>query len=196
MGRPINNNLEQESGCAPQTHLAERIVYLNSDVNEHTISQVVSSLIVLANHDSSAPITLIISTYGGSIDEMLSLYDVIKYVPCPVNTVGLGKVMSAGVLLLASGEKGNRLIGANTRVMIHPVSGGGAGNVFHVLNESKEHLRQHKLLEELICAETKISKADLEKMMLSGHDNYIVAQDAVKFGIADKVMGVTPRTKK
>lgn len=178
-----------EAQPLPQMHLNERIVYLNGEVNEHSISQVIAGLIALANHDQSAPITLVVSTYGGSVDEMFSLYDIIKYIPCPVHTVGLGKVMSAGVLLLASGKKGARVIGRNARLMIHPISGGAGGNVFEVVNETKEHVRQQKLMEDLLLKETSITKTLLEKIMKSGHDNYIMAEEAIKLGIVDKIIG-------
>lgn len=195
MGRSITNHASAgfgdiaEQQPLPQMHLNERIVYLNGEVNEHSISQVIAGLIALANHDQSAPITLVVSTYGGSVDEMFSLYDIIKYIPCPVHTVGLGKVMSAGVLLLASGKKGARVIGRNARLMIHPISGGSGGNVFEVVNETKEHVRQQNLMEELLLQETKMTKAFLDKVMISGHDNYIMATEAIKLGIVDKIIG-------
>src|SRR5271166_4169287 len=99
-----------------------RMVFLHGEVSENAIAQVIAQMLHLA-HVGNEPIHLILSTYGGSIDEMFSLYDTIKFLPCPVHTVALGKVMSAGVLLLAAGVKGKRMIGASARVMIHPVSG-------------------------------------------------------------------------
>lgn len=196
MGRPTNvapiiqNSSDgQEQGSWPQYHANDRILYLAGEVNEQTIIQIIANLIALANHDRNAPITLVVSTYGGSVDEMFSLYDVMKYLPCPVNTVGIGKIMSAGVLLLASGNKGSRLIGKNARLMIHPVSGGHAGTVFEVINETKEHVRQHELMEKLLVKETNMTKAQIEKLMKSGFDNYILAEEAVKLGIVDRIIG-------
>ena len=106
-----------------------RIVYLHGEVSEHSIAIVIAQLLHLANLNRN-PIYLVVSTYGGSVDEMFSLYDILKFLPCPVHTVALGKVMSAGVLLLASGVKGKRLIGGSSRIMVHPISGGVMGNVF------------------------------------------------------------------
>jgi len=193
MGRPTTNitpiaSDEQMSVAAPM-QMIERIVYLSGEVTELLITQVIAGMIALANQSKTEPITLVVSTYGGSVDEMFSLYDIMKYIPCPVHTVGLGKVMSAGVLLLASGKKGNRLIGKNARLMIHPISGASGGNVFQVQNETKEHMRQQKLMEELLLQETKITPAILKKLMESGYDNYILADEAVRLGIVDKVIG-------
>ena len=135
-----NNDEESPVVAAVPIHAGDvtRLVVLHGDVNESSISLVVAQLLHLAsiNHN---PIHLVISTYGGSVDEMFTLYDTIKFLPCPVHTIALGKVMSAGVLLLASGTKGHRMIGKSARIMIHPVSGGVMGNVFEVLNDTKEH---------------------------------------------------------
>jgi ATP-dependent Clp protease protease subunit len=165
-----------------------RIVVLHGDVNEHTIATVISQLLQLANV-SRKPIHLVVSTYGGSVDEMFSLYDTIKFLPCPVHTIALGKVMSAGVLLLAAGEKGKRLIGRSARIMMHPVSGGMYGNVFEVLHESKEHRRLHDLMVQALCRETKMKPADIQKIMKAGHDYYITADEAIKLGVVDRMVG-------
>jgi ATP-dependent Clp protease protease subunit len=165
-----------------------RIVVLHGDVNEHTISHVIVQLLQLANQNNK-PIHLVISTYGGSVDEMFSLYDTIKFLPCPVHTIALGKVMSAGVLLLASGVKGKRAIGRNARIMIHPISGGVFGNVFEAVNEVKEHERLQSLMTDALLRETKMSREEIEKIMESGHDCYITPEQAIKMGIVDHFIG-------
>lgn len=195
MGRPIHSRPVQfsdegiEAPVQAQIHSVDRIVYLSGEVTEHLISQVIAGMISLANHDPKQPITLVISTYGGSVDEMFSLYDTIKYLPCPVQTVGIGKVMSAGVLLLASGQKGKRLIGENSRVMIHPISATAGGNVFQILAETKEYVRQQEQMEKLLLRETKMSEKDLQKFMKAGYDFYMMPGEAVRLGIADQVIG-------
>ncbi len=181
-----------DEGSALQ--IAERIVYLAGEVSEQSIAHVTATIIALANQDKSSPIKLIISTYGGSVDEMFSLYDVMKYVPCPIHTIAIGKVMSAGVLLVASGSKGNRLIGKSTRIMIHPISAGMEGTVFTMDNEMAETRRMQQLMEELLLAETKMTKTQLSQIMKKGHDTYITAKEAVKLGIVDAIF--EPREKK
>jgi len=165
-----------------------RMVFLHGDVTENAISNVIAQLLLLAN-DSQAPIYLVVSTYGGSLDEMFSLYDTIKFLPCPVHTVALGKVMSAGVLLLASGAKGKRLIGASARIMMHPLSAGVYGNVFEIENETKEAKRLQTLMVDALVKETKMTRAQVEKVMNPGLDYYVTPTDAVKFGIVDKIIG-------
>ncbi len=181
-----------DEGSALQ--ISERIVYLSGEVSEQSIAHVIATIIALANQDPVSPIKFIVSTYGGSVDEMFSLYDVMKYVPCPVHTIAIGKVMSAGVLLLASGSKGNRLIGKSTRLMIHPLSAGMEGTVFQMENELKESARMQLLMENLLLDETKMSKAQLTQLMKKGHDAYVTAKDAVKLGIVDAIF--EPREKK
>jgi ATP-dependent Clp protease protease subunit len=166
-----------------------RIVVLHGDVNEHSISNVIVQLLQLANI-SHKPIHLVVSTYGGSVDEMFSLYDTIKFLPCPVHTIALGKVMSAGVLLLSAGVKGNRMIGRSARIMMHPISGGVVGNVFEEMNEVKEHERLQNLMVESLVRETSMSKEEIEKIMKAGHDYFLTPEQAIKMGIVDKLVGI------
>lgn len=167
---------------------SSRLVVLHGDVNEASISMVVAQLLHLASQNHK-PIHLVISTYGGSVDEMFTLYDTIKFLPCPVHTIALGKVMSAGVLLLASGKKGKRMIGKSARIMIHPVSGGAGGTVFEVLNDVKEHKRLQDQMVEAIVKETGSTKAKIEKIMKTGHDVYLLPEEAIRLGIVDKIIG-------
>ena len=111
-----------------------RSVGLYGDVDEERIAEVISALLTLHHvgkpkisedgevvFEEGKPIKLYISTYGGSADEMAALVDIMNVVKkdCPIETIGIGKVMSAGVLILASGTKGERYIGKNCRVMMH-----------------------------------------------------------------------------
>jgi len=127
---------------------------------------------------------------------MFSLYDTIKFLPCPVHTIALGKVMSAGVLLLASGVKGKRVIGRNARIMIHPISGGVFGNVFEAVNEVREHERLQSLMTDALLRETKMTREEIEKIMEAGHDCYITPEQAIKMGIVDHFVGEEPKNKK
>jgi ATP-dependent Clp endopeptidase proteolytic subunit ClpP len=99
---------------------SSRIIFLHGEVTEGMIANVIAQMLHLATVNTK-PIYLVVSTYGGAMHEMFSLYDCINFLPCPVHTVGLGKVMSAGVLLLAAGAKGKRLIGATASIMMHPM---------------------------------------------------------------------------
>jgi ATP-dependent Clp protease protease subunit len=165
-----------------------RIVVLYGGVSEQSISAVIYQLLYLANQNHK-PIHLVVSTYGGSVDEMFSLYDTIRFLPCPVHTIALGKVMSAGVLLLASGVKGKRLIGSSARLMMHPISGGFYGNVFESMSETSEFKRLQDLMVSSLQKESNMTKEQVEKIMKSGHDFYVTPEEAIKLGIVDKIIG-------
>lgn len=195
MGRPINNYSKSKSSgvddvyyVAQSSGADDRLVVLHGEVNEHSISNVIVQLLHLANQNHR-PIHLVISTYGGSVDEMFSLYDTIKFLPCPVHTIALGKVMSAGVLLLASGVKGKRMIGSSARIMIHPISGGVLGNVFEAMNEMKEFERLQELMVCALMKETKLKKEEVDKLMKAGHDFFLTPEQAIQMGIVDKIIG-------
>ncbi len=166
----------------------DRLVVLHGEVNEYSISNIIVQLLHLANQNHK-PIYLVISTYGGSVDEMFSLYDTIKFLPCPVHTIALGKVMSAGVLLLATGAKGKRMIGRSARIMIHPISGGVLGNVFEAMNEVKEFERLQELMATALVSETKMKKEEVDKLMKTGHDFFLTPEQALSMGIVDKIIG-------
>jgi len=168
-----------------------RIITLYGDVNEQSISTTIEKLIWL-DSQSHKDIHLITSTYGGVIHDMMALYDtcmLLKSHGTQVCTVGIGKIMSAGVLILACGAKGKRLIGRTTTVMMHVASGGTVGNVFEMVNEVTEAKRINDLMVELLVENTKMTKSYIEEMFSKKLDKYIDAEKAIELGIADKIIG-------
>ena len=138
----------------------------------------------------SQPIDFIISTPGGRASDMFSIYDVMRNVrkDCEINTLGLGQVMSAGTLLLASGTKGKRKIGKNCRVMVHQVSAGTAGPHHEMLNEIAEiEYTQQKYIK-CLAAETKMTEAFIKKLFERKVNIYLSAEEAVKYGLADIII--------
>ena len=136
------------------------------------------------------PIEFYINTYGGSADDMFALYDVMEKVKeeTDIHTVGVGKVMSAGTLLLAAGTKGKRRIGKNCRVMIHNVSAGNIGTLPTLANEL-EAIQQ--LQDDYISAmveNTKFTRKKLEKLLSQKVNIYLDAEEAVRYGLADEIM--------
>lgn len=178
---------EMSGGSQPIMMQHERIVFLSGDVNEHSITQIQAQLLSLSSVNNS-PIHMVVSTYGGAVDEMFSLYDMLSLLTCPVHTIGLGKVMSAGVLLLAAGTKGKRKIGKHARIMIHPVVGGSEGNVLEMRNHVDEQNRIQQHMVDALLRETKMKPAELTKIMKTGHDCYLTADDAVRLGIVDTLI--------
>lgn len=166
----------------------DRIVGLTTDINEMSATVVIAGLLSLSSKVSE-PINFIINTPGGSVHEMFAIYDVMKYVKCPIKTIGLGKVMSAGVLLLAAGKKGERLIGASTTMLIHQVMSVNIGNVFEQKLQLKETERLQTKMFEAYKRETGLSDKRLKTLLDSGRDVILDAHEAVKLGFADKVIG-------
>ena len=138
--------------------------------------------------DPLEDITFYVSTYGGSADDMFSIYDVMNFAKsrCDVSTVGLGKVMSAGVLLLAAGTKGKRKIGKNCRVMIHAVSSGNVGTIHNLVNELGEIQNLQEAYIDAIVENSNFTKRTLKKLMDRKVNVYLSAEEAIEYGIADE----------
>ena len=136
------------------------------------------------------PIDFIISSHGGLAADMFSVYDVIRDLRdrTPIHTKGLGKVMSAGVLLLAAGTKGERRIGKYCRVMIHGVMAGQHGYLADVENEFKETRAIQRMYVKALSDETNMSETYVRKLMNRKTNVYLDAEEAVKLGIADIIL--------
>jgi ATP-dependent Clp endopeptidase proteolytic subunit ClpP len=136
------------------------------------------------------PFELMISTYGGSALEMFGVYDTMRKVreDCGIITVGVGKVMSAGVLLLAAGTKGERKIGANCRVMIHGVMGGSHGAVADLENEMEEVKWIQQRFVKCLAEETDMTENYIKKLIKKKVNVYLDAEQAVELGIADIIV--------
>ena len=136
------------------------------------------------------PIEFLLSTPGGSADDMFALYDIMRVVKekCPIVTFGIGKVMSAGVLLLAAGTKGQRKIGKNCRVMIHSVIGGTSGSFHNLENEMAEMRYMQEAYLRALSDESNMSVAQLKRVINRKVNVYLSAEEAVKLGIADIIV--------
>jgi ATP-dependent Clp protease protease subunit len=148
-------------------------------------------LAVEAGLRSVEPLKFLISTFGGDAVEMFSVYDMIRHVKkvYPVHTVGTGKIMSAGTLILAAGTKGKRKIGANCRVMIHNVKGGPGPECYDVLvHEIKEIEWFQEQYIKCLAKETHMTEDEIREIMDSRHNIYLDAKQAVEVGLADKII--------
>ncbi len=121
---------------------------------------------------------------------MFAIYDCMRLVRegCPIHTLGMGKVMSAGVLVLAAGTKGKRKIGRNCRVMIHSVIGGVSGGLHNVENEIDEIRWVQDQYIKMLADESDLSRAQLKKMLQRKVNIYLSAEQAVEHGIADIIV--------
>jgi len=187
---------------------APRCIGLIGDITESKAEVVLSGLITLKHNGVSVvededsktpdaikevcePMDMIISTHGGSASAMFAIYDVMQMMQedgMEICTVGVGKVMSAGVLLLAAGAKGKRTIGKHCRVMIHGVSSGAGGMVESIDNE----LEEIKLIEDqyitALAANSAMTKRYIKNRLKKRLNVYIGAEEAVELGIADIIL--------
>lgn len=166
--------------------LRERIIFLNTDVNEHTASLIVAQLLFLASEDPKAPIKLYINSPGGSVYDGLAIYDTIQHITCDVETYGIGMQASMGAFLLSSGTKGKRFVLPHSTVMIHQPSSGARGKITDMEIDLKEGLRLKKMLNEILAKNTGQKLEVIEKDV--DRDYWMSAEEAVKYGIADKVI--------
>ena len=175
-----------------------RTIGLFGEVNEERMSEVIGALILLRESGLTVeteqaigpPIEMILSTPGGDAHDMFAIYDTMRLVreQNPIQTFAIGKVMSAGVLLLAAGTKGHRKIAKNCRAMIHGVTGGHIGTIHNLENEMDEiRWLQERYIDALV-AESDMTKRFLKKLIARKVNVYLTAEEAVEYGIADEVV--------
>lgn len=173
------------------------VLGLFCDVTEEKTAEVIHGMLYLdlANQSTKdknkkKPIEFYVSTYGGSADDMFGLYDIMRQVKdtSEIHTIGVGKVMSAGVLLLAAGTNGKRKIGKNCRVMIHSVIGGNHGSLHNMVNEMEAIEQLQDMYCDALIAETNMTKKQLKKMLERKVNVYLTADEAVELGIADIII--------
>ena len=166
--------------------LEDRIVYLGEDVNHHTANLIIAQLLFLESKDPNKDITLYINSPGGSVYDGLAIYDTMQFLKCDVSTVGIGMQASMGAFLMSSGAKGKRFLLPNATVMIHQPSSGTRGKVTDMEIDLKEGLRLKNKLNEILAKNT---GQKLEKVANDAERDYwMTAEEAVKYGIADKVI--------
>ena len=184
-----------------------RTIGLYGTIKEEVCSEIVYSLMVLDKVGkiitpkdpdnpkskeiiSYEPIELVISSYGGSAADMFSVYDTMRDVRdrCEIETMGLGKVMSAAVLLLAAGTKGKRKIGRHCRVMIHGVISGQHGHISDLENEMEEAKWTQGQYIKALAKETSMTQKYIKTLIDKKMNVYLTAQEAVDLGIADIIV--------
>ena len=168
-----------------------RSVMLFGDVDEERIADIIAGLIMLCEEKkpSTETIKMYVSTNGGNADDMFALYDMMSAAKksCIIETIGLGKVMSAGVLLLAAGTKGHRKIGKNCRVMIHSCNAGNIGDYHNLKNEMAQIQDLQEKFVQCLVAETSLSSSQLNKLLDRKVNIYLTAEEAIEYGIADEI---------
>ena len=166
--------------------LKERVVFLVGPVNEVSANLIVAQLLFLESENPDKDIFFYINSPGGSVSAGLAIYDTMQFVKPDVSTLCIGQAASMGALLLAAGEKGKRFALPNSRVMIHQPMGGFSGQASDIEIHAKEILYLRERLNEILSRHTKqpieVIRRDTER------DFFLGAEDAVKYGLVDKVL--------
>lgn len=206
-----NNTEVTEEETAPESPIPDlmsmladdaRMVGLYGEVNEENCRTLISHLYSINIMDQKKidpsnpedtpvdPIEMLVSTEGGAVTEMFATIDVMNSIKstCEIHTIGLGKVMSAGILILANGTKGKRKVGKYTRLMLHSISGGDFGSIKQLENNIKEvKWYQDNYIKALVeCSN--LSSRQLKAIFRKKSDTYFDAEQAIKWGIADEIV--------
>ena len=166
--------------------LKDRIVFIDSDINDLTANLIIAQLLFLEGEDPDRDIFLYINSPGGLITAGLAIYDTMQYVKPPVSTICLGQAASMAAVLLSAGAKGKRFAVPNARIMIHQLSGGFSGQASDIEIQAREALRLKRTLDEILARHTgqpieRISK-DTDR------DYFMSPQEAKDYGLIDEVI--------
>ena len=166
--------------------LNDRIIVLSDEVNDATASVVVAQLLFLEAQDPEKDISFYINSPGGSVSAGLAIYDTMQYVKCDVSTICMGMAASMGAFLLSSGAKGKRYILPNAEVMIHQPSGGAQGQATEILIAADHIQRTKQRLNRILSENT--GKPIEQVAIDTERDNWLTAEDALQYGIVDKIL--------
>ena len=166
--------------------LNDRIIFLGEEVNATTSALVVAQLLYLEAQDPDKDIQFYINSPGGSVTDGMAIYDTMQYIKCDVSTICIGLAASMGAFLLAAGTKGKRLALPNAEIMIHQPSAGTQGQItdmaLHLKRLEVVKSRMNRILAENTGKSVEQVTADCER------DNFMTAQEALEYGLIDKVI--------
>jgi len=166
--------------------LKERIIFVGSPIDDQIANLVVAQLLYLSREDSDREISMYINSPGGQIYAGLAIYDTMKMIPNKISTVAVGVTASFGTVLLAAGTKGNRYALPHSTIHMHQPLGGVQGQASDIEIQAKEILRLKSCLNEILSKSTgqkiEVIETDTER------DFYLNAEQAVKYGLVDKIL--------
>ena len=168
--------------------LKDRIVMLNGEVNDHTANLVVAQMLFLESQNSAEDINFYINSPGGVVTAGLGIYDTMQFIKSPVSTIVMGQACSMGSFLAMAGKPGKRLVLPNSRTMIHQPSGGAGGQATDMEIQVKEIIKMKENLTRMYEKHNSKGKTYEELSAAMERDNFMSAQEAVDFGLADKVV--------
>ena len=170
--------------------LRERVIFLVGPVNDHSANLVVAQLLFLESENPDKDISLYINSPGGSVYAGMAIFDTMQFIKPDVSTLCTGLAASMGAFLLAAGAKGKRFALPNSRIMIHQLLGGAQGQASDIQIQAREILDLRERLNHILAANTGQSIERIAED--TERDNFMSAEDAVSYGLIDKVL--TSRT--
>lgn len=165
--------------------LEDRIIFLSGEIDDAVANTVVAQLIYLEAKDPSKDISLYINSPGGSVSAGLAIYDTMNYVKCDVSTICIGMAASMGAFLLSSGQKGKRYALPNSEIMIHQPLGGAQGQASDIKIAAEHILKTKHKLNSILSQNSGKPLEQVERD--TDRDNYLSAQEALEYGLIDKV---------
>lgn len=165
--------------------LDDRIIFLSGEINTAMSELIVAQLLYLESVDSSKDICLYINSPGGSVTDGMAIHDTMNYIKCDVVTICLGEACSMGAFLLASGMKGKRYALKNSEIMIHQVLSGYSGQATDLEIHTRHTLRIKEKMNRLLAEYT--GKSIEEVTRDTERDNFLSAEEALEYGIIDKI---------
>lgn len=166
--------------------LKERVIFLTGQVEDHMANLVVAQLLFLESENPDADISLYINSPGGVVTAGMAIYDTMQYIKPDVSTICMGQAASMGSFLLAAGAEGKRYALGNSRIMIHQPLGGFQGQASDIEIHAREILDLKDRLNTMLAKHTGQKKDKIAKD--TDRDNFMTAEDAMKYGLVDKVL--------
>ena len=166
--------------------LNDRIIFLSDEVNDATASLVVAQMLFLEAQDPDKDISFYINSPGGSVTAGMAIYDTMQFIKCDVSTICIGMAASMGAFLLSSGAKGKRLALPHSEVMIHQPLGGARGQATDIKIQAEQILKTKATLNKILAENTGKSLEIIERD--TDRDNYMTAQEALEYGLIDKIV--------
>ncbi len=173
--------------------LKERIVFVGTPITDQVANLIVAQLLFLNREDPEAPIQMYINSPGGQIYAGLAIYDTMQMITNPISTVAVGVTASFGTVLLTAGTKGQRYALPNATIHMHQPLGGAQGQATDIEIQAKEILRLKERLNKILAHHTGQPLDVIERD--TDRDFYMSAEDAVKYGLVDKVLEPPQKAK-
>ena len=174
--------------------LKDRVIFIGGEIEDDMANLIIAQLLFLQNENADADISIYVNSPGGVITSGMAIYDTMQFVGCTVATYCLGQAASMAAVLLAAGTKGKRYVLPNSRILIHQPLGGARGTATDINIQAEEILRMRARLNEILAKHTGQPVPKIEEDV--DRDNFMGAEEAVAYGLADQIIQSLPRKPK